>query len=647
MDLIIWLIIKLLRALSFILTISILTAYIFFILFGTLFFFFLLIKEFPLPTITIIIFFIILTYKDIKKEKQEKIKQAAEKRKKEKQEREQEFTKKIEQELLLQNWLYSGKYCPINHEYENKYIALKSDYYIIIPHSNQINIYHYLKVDICILDDYQTIDNTRELNNVLNINARYKHTEIFSELSQKYEDFFRLLIKDKEVINILLSSIYNIKNKMQLEEEKFLFSLKHKYKNKLYYENNLINILINIGIKLTYIKENNGFFIYKIEKDIDSYQNYLNFIKNKSKTNITNNHTLINEKILSLKNKNSKEQNNIKEFSSIDNTIEKIYLAKNEYTKSERNILEVKNDNSDIDKSWELRQSISGIYKITNIKNGSVYIGESIDISRRWETHFRDLKNNTHHNYKLQNDCNKEGITYFVPEIIKEIKKQSTYFLTKIELLKEEEIQIQVYKKLGYNVYNLDNSIHKFNINEDSRYGNIDDFNKTQKIYKKLKSNPIYYEQIKERVENSLSEIKHTVNKIELKKENFSDLKSKYLLNNKAEQLIQTDLNPLKIEKDLELIPADLLNNNNILEIKKHIKLYFPYIKKMLLEKNSIESIYKETIPLTLHQDFNITQFIETCREIYYLERHGLLKRFFIKFKNSIIKYKKSLFDKF
>lgn len=53
---------------------------------------------------------------------------------------------------------------------------------------------------------------------------------------------------------------------------------------------------------------------------------------------------------------------------------------------------------------------LSGIYKITNIQNSKVYIGESEDIPRRWIEHLTELVTNKHYNYKLQEDFNKYGI---------------------------------------------------------------------------------------------------------------------------------------------------------------------------------------------------------------------------------------------
>lgn len=41
-----------------------------------------------------------------------------------------------------------------------------------------------------------------------------------------------------------------------------------------------------------------------------------------------------------------------------------------------------------------------GIYKITNTKNGKVYIGSSSNIERRFTEHKCELIENKHHSYK-------------------------------------------------------------------------------------------------------------------------------------------------------------------------------------------------------------------------------------------------------
>lgn len=58
------------------------------------------------------------------------------------------------------------------------------------------------------------------------------------------------------------------------------------------------------------------------------------------------------------------------------------------------------------------------IYKIVNSKNGKIYIGSTVNFSRRKQRHFQDLKNNNHHCLPLQRAYNKYGVQYFSVEKI-------------------------------------------------------------------------------------------------------------------------------------------------------------------------------------------------------------------------------------
>ena len=59
-----------------------------------------------------------------------------------------------------------------------------------------------------------------------------------------------------------------------------------------------------------------------------------------------------------------------------------------------------------------------GIYKIENKINGKKYIGQSIDINRRFREHKNSLRNNKHGNNYLQASFNKYGEDNFTFEII-------------------------------------------------------------------------------------------------------------------------------------------------------------------------------------------------------------------------------------
>lgn len=53
-----------------------------------------------------------------------------------------------------------------------------------------------------------------------------------------------------------------------------------------------------------------------------------------------------------------------------------------------------------------------GIYKITNLKNGKVYIGQSQNIYIRWKQHKSALKQGIHSNREMQKDWNKDSRSF-------------------------------------------------------------------------------------------------------------------------------------------------------------------------------------------------------------------------------------------
>lgn len=47
---------------------------------------------------------------------------------------------------------------------------------------------------------------------------------------------------------------------------------------------------------------------------------------------------------------------------------------------------------------------LSGIYKITNLTNGKVYVGQSQNIFMRRKQHFTQLRRGVHENKQMQED---------------------------------------------------------------------------------------------------------------------------------------------------------------------------------------------------------------------------------------------------
>lgn len=72
-------------------------------------------------------------------------------------------------------------------------------------------------------------------------------------------------------------------------------------------------------------------------------------------------------------------------------------------------------------------EKICGIYMIKNTVNGKVYIGQSVNIARRWAKHKRELKkNNYHEKQHLQDSWNKYGESNFEFKIIEECQPNAT-----------------------------------------------------------------------------------------------------------------------------------------------------------------------------------------------------------------------------
>lgn len=74
-----------------------------------------------------------------------------------------------------------------------------------------------------------------------------------------------------------------------------------------------------------------------------------------------------------------------------------------------------------------------GIYRITCKSNGSFYIGQASRFLKRFREHANTLKQNKHHNIRLQNCYNKYGIEAFSIEPIETIDEISKEVLTERE----------------------------------------------------------------------------------------------------------------------------------------------------------------------------------------------------------------------
>ena len=96
----------------------------------------------------------------------------------------------------------------------------------------------------------------------------------------------------------------------------------------------------------------------------------------------------------------------------------------------------------------------SGIYKITCIINGIIYIGSTINLKNRKNCHFKCLRKNTHGNKKLQRSFNKHGEENFIFEILEYCEKtnlveREQYYLDTLLFASENNTK---FNKLGFNI---------------------------------------------------------------------------------------------------------------------------------------------------------------------------------------------------
>ena len=95
----------------------------------------------------------------------------------------------------------------------------------------------------------------------------------------------------------------------------------------------------------------------------------------------------------------------------------------------------------------------TGIYKITNKKNGKFYVGSAVYFYERWSRHKSLLKRNLHPNIHLQRAWNKQDPDDFVFEVIERCEREV--------LLEREQFWLDELKPFGKRGYNIaKNALH-------------------------------------------------------------------------------------------------------------------------------------------------------------------------------------------
>lgn len=102
---------------------------------------------------------------------------------------------------------------------------------------------------------------------------------------------------------------------------------------------------------------------------------------------------------------------------------------------------------------------VSGVYTIINKTTDRLYIGESLDIYRRWhDEHIPQLRKDCHYNKELQKDFNKYGEENFCFEILERYSGNDP-ISTKARILILESYFITQFGKAGISLYNSENTL--------------------------------------------------------------------------------------------------------------------------------------------------------------------------------------------
>ena len=149
-------------------------------------------------------------------------------------------------------------------------------------------------------------------------------------------------------------------------------------------------------------------------------------------------------------------------------------------------------------------EHIIGIYRITNLINGKVYIGSSSNIEDRKEYHYRFGKNyKENRQNQLYNDMYNYGAENFIFEVLEECD------ITELEI--KEQIEINKYPKNL--LYNTCKKVSRVRRGEEASKAKLTE-EQILEIYEILKENKISDREIAKQYNicfNAVSEINHGI----------------------------------------------------------------------------------------------------------------------------------------
>jgi len=255
---------------------------------------------------------------------------------------------------------------------------------------------------------------------------------------------------------------------------------------------------------------------------------------------------------------------------------------------------------------------INGVYKISNMINNKVYIGESFNIKRRWKEHIQELINNSHYSLELQKDYNTYGKDNFKFEVLEEVEYKYKQVIRKCLLIILEDKYIRQYNSIKEG-YNNENTLELILKGEKALFNNksIDgrEILIIKKIIKNIENNGVYIPSknaIKKETESKIKkELKPKIKKVTVPKDGRSiitkenveivaDNCKNYIFENNFMKLntVLKDIG-FSVSKIYQILrDINILNNENIwlidddsmfkMELKLHYenKYYVAYLSR-------------------------------------------------------------------
>lgn len=179
------------------------------------------------------------------------------------------------------------------------------------------------------------------------------------------------------------------------------------------------------------------------------------------------------------------------------------------------------------------------VYRILNKVNGKMYIGQSINFSRRKYEHTYDLKMNKHTNPCLQEDYNKYGKQNFIYEILEDN-------ISDIDLLYKETYWMNYYGGIeSSEIYN-EQDIVSHNEEYNSKIRGFIHNEETRKKMSKSHQGHLHTLEEKQKIaEANIGKRKYSKKFIDLLRKEYLDLKSYIKVNELHKELNYTTLRNL------------------------------------------------------------------------------------------------------